>query len=117
MRELRYLVSVAAVVTVIGVATPAGAQLYGPGMMGWGYGFGLFHMIIWLVILAAIVAGVVWLTRTGTIPFSARRSLGLQALEERLSEWVAGAAGIELANSSSGLSVNSVEGRCRAHPC
>ncbi len=85
MRELRYLVSVAAVVTVIGVATPAGAQPYGPGMMGWGYGygFGLFHMIIWLVILVAIVAGVVWLTRTGTLPFFARRSPGLQALEER----------------------------------
>jgi len=54
-------------------------------MMGWGYsyGFGLFHMIIWLVILAAIVAGVVWLARTGTLPFSARRSPGLQALDER----------------------------------
>ena len=85
MRELRYLVSVAAVVTVIGVATPAGAQPYGPGMMGWGYGygFGLLHMIIWLVILAAIVAGAVWLVRTGTLQFSARRSPGLQALEER----------------------------------
>src|ERR1019366_1136950 len=84
MRELRYLVSVAAVVTVIGVATPAGAQPYGPGMMGWGYGygFGLLHMLIWLVLLAAIVAGVVWLVRTGAVPFCARRSPGLQVLEE-----------------------------------
>ena len=70
MRELRYLVSVAGVVTVIGVATPAGAQPYGPGMMGWGfgYGFGLLHMIIWLVILAAIVAGAVWLVRQYRFP-------------------------------------------------
>ncbi|WP_454642861.1 SHOCT domain-containing protein [Bradyrhizobium liaoningense] len=64
---------------------------YGPnmGMMGWGYGygFGLLHMIIWLVILAAIVAGVVWLVRITAQPgghqFSARRSPGLQVLEER----------------------------------
>lgn len=54
-------------------------------MTGWGYGhgFGLFHMIFWLVILAMIAAGVVWLARTGTLQFSARRSPGLQALEER----------------------------------
>jgi putative membrane protein len=84
MRKLPYLVSVAAVVTaVIGAATPASAQPYGPGMMGWGYGFGLLHMIIWLVILAAIVAGVVWLVRTGALQVSARRSPGLQVLEER----------------------------------
>lgn len=63
---------------------------YGPnmGMMGWGgYGFGLLHMIVWLVILAAIVAGVVWLVRMAAQPgvhqFSARRSPGLQVLEER----------------------------------
>ena len=86
MRKLLCLVSVAAVVTAaIGAATPAGAQPYGPGMMGWGYGygFGLLHMLIWLVLLAAIVAGVVWLVRTGALQFSARRSPGLQALEER----------------------------------
>lgn len=40
MRKLPYLVSVVAIVTaVIGAATPAGAQSYGPGMMG-GYGGG-----------------------------------------------------------------------------
>jgi putative membrane protein len=64
---------------------------YGPdsGMMGWGYGygFGLFHMIIWVIVLIAIVAGVVWLVRTvapsGTQQSSARRSPGLEVLEER----------------------------------
>lgn len=44
-------------------------------------------MIIWLMILAAIVAGVVWLVRTAAQPgahhFSARPSSGLQVLEER----------------------------------
>ena len=86
MRKSPYLVSVAAVVTaVIASATAAGAQPYGPGMMGWGYGygFGLLHMIIWLVILAAIVAGVVWLVRAGALQVSARRSQGLHVLEER----------------------------------
>jgi putative membrane protein len=62
---------------------------YGPdsGMMGWGYGFGLFHMIIWVIVLVAIVAGVVWLVRTvaqsGTQQSSARRPPGLDVLEER----------------------------------
>ena len=62
---------------------------YGPnmGMMGWGYGYGLLHMIIWLVILVAIVTGVVWLVRRAAQPgahqFSARPSQGLQVLEER----------------------------------
>lgn len=66
---------------------------YGPhwGMMdGWaGGGFGAFHMIIWLVILVAIVAGIVWLVRTVAPPgahhLSARRSAGLDVLEERYS--------------------------------
>ena len=57
------------------------------GMMGWGYGYGLLHMIIWLVILVAIVAGVVWLVRAAAQPgahhFSARPSPGLQLLDER----------------------------------
>jgi putative membrane protein len=66
---------------------------YGPdwGMMGgWGgYGwFGFLHMIVWLVILAAVVVGIVWLAR-GAIPRSdtppglPRRSSGLDVLEER----------------------------------
>ena len=63
---------------------------YGPdsGMMGgYGYGFGLFHMFIWVIVLIAIIAGVVWLVRTVT-PSSVhqsfgRRSPGLDVLEER----------------------------------
>lgn len=62
---------------------------YGPnwGMMGYGYGFGLFHMIVWVIVLVAIIAGVVWLVRTvalgNTQQTSARRSAGLDVLEER----------------------------------
>lgn len=65
---------------------------YGPewGMMsGWGGGgYGLFGMIIWLVILIAIVAGVVWLVRSMSYTGGAqlhlpRRSSGLDVLEER----------------------------------
>jgi putative membrane protein len=68
---------------------------YGPGwgmMNGWGYGdygygFGAFHMVIWVVILIAIVAFVVWLVRSttgpGMHPMPPRRSSGLDVLEER----------------------------------
>jgi putative membrane protein len=65
---------------------------YGPqwGMMGnWGYsyGYGLFHMIIWIVVLIAIVALVVWLVRSlagpGAHHMPPRRSSGLDVLEER----------------------------------
>jgi putative membrane protein len=62
---------------------------YGPnsGMMGWGYGgSGGFGMIIWVIILIAIVAGVVWLVRGGAasgMQPPARRSAGLEVLEER----------------------------------
>jgi putative membrane protein len=47
---------------------------------GWGMGFG---MIIWLVILAAIIAGVVWLVRSQPVGGGQRHSTGLDALEER----------------------------------
>jgi putative membrane protein len=47
---------------------------------GWGMGFG---MIIWLVILAAIIAGVVWLVRSQPVGGGQRHSKGLDALEER----------------------------------
>ena len=62
---------------------------YGPGMMGdWGYGaFGWIHMIIWLVILIAIIAGIVWLVRSLAAPgghyLPPPRSSGLDVLEER----------------------------------
>jgi putative membrane protein len=52
-----------------------------------GYGFGIIHMIFWVVILIAIVAGVVWLVRSmaGAPPpqTGGRRSAGLDLLEER----------------------------------
>lgn len=69
---------------------------YGPGwnmMEGWGgyagYGFGLVHMLIWIVVLVGVVALVVWLVRAvaGTnahhLPPAPRRSPGLDVLEER----------------------------------
>jgi putative membrane protein len=68
---------------------------YGPewGMMGgWGFGHGVFGLIIWLVILVAIVAAIVWLIRavapagiqhSSSEHSSARRSSGLDVLEER----------------------------------
>lgn len=63
---------------------------YGPdvGMMGWGYGaFGLLHMIFWIIILAVIIAAVVWFARTiapsGMHQSYPQRSPGLDVLEER----------------------------------
>ncbi|MGA7974502.1 MAG: SHOCT domain-containing protein [Pseudolabrys sp.] len=59
---------------------------YGPqwGVMG---GYGGFGMIIWIFILIAVVALVVWLVRSpassGIHPPAARRSSGLDVLEER----------------------------------
>lgn len=67
---------------------------YGPdwGMMGgWG-GYGgygpLGMIIIWLLILALIVAAVVWVVRSAShsgihLPSGVRRSPGLDLLEER----------------------------------
>ena len=65
---------------------------YGPhaGWMGGSYGFGLIHMIFWVVILIAVVVAVVWLVRSmmtggpaaGSHP-PPRRSPGLDVLEER----------------------------------
>ena len=58
-----------------------------------GYGFGVIHMIFWVVILIGVVVAVVWLVRsmmTGgpaagshAPPAPARRSPGLDVLEER----------------------------------
>ena len=57
------------------------------GGWGYGYGFGMFHMFIGVIVLLAIIAGVVWLVRTvalsGTHQSVARRSPGLDVLEER----------------------------------
>jgi putative membrane protein len=64
---------------------------YGHGwnMMGyWGSsGFGPFGIIIWLLVLAAIVVGIIWLVRTVRVPgeqtVAAQRSSGLDMLEQR----------------------------------
>jgi len=58
---------------------------HGWGMMGnWGMGFGF---VFWLVILALIIAGVVWFVRSQPLAGSQRslerRSPALEALEER----------------------------------
>jgi len=80
----------AAATAVATLAVPAQAQPFGPGMMGWGggYGFGPVHLIVWVVILIGLVVGIVWLVRslTGGGPAAqepARRSAGLDVLEER----------------------------------
>jgi putative membrane protein len=49
-------------------------------MNGWGMGFG---MLLWLVILALIIAGLVWLVRSQPIGRGQRRSAGLDVLDER----------------------------------
>jgi putative membrane protein len=48
--------------------------------MGWGMGLGF---IFWLAILAAIIAGVVWLVRSQSLAGGQRRSTSLEVLEER----------------------------------
>ena len=56
-----------------------------------GYGFGLIHMIFWVVVLIALVLAVVWLIRSmmtggpaaGSHSPPPRRSPGLDVLEER----------------------------------
>lgn len=65
---------------------------YGPdwGMMGyggWGW-YGPLNMIIWLLILALIIGGIVWfarttMQRTEAAQLSPRRPPGLDVLEER----------------------------------
>jgi putative membrane protein len=64
---------------------------YGPGwgmMGGWGgYGYGVIHMVVWVIILIAIIALAVWLARSLITPgmhhVPPRRSSGLDVLEER----------------------------------
>ncbi len=72
---------------------------YGPGsgygmMGGYGYGPGPIGMIIWIVILIAVVAAIIWLVRSLATgghhhmvppmgPMGMRRSTSLDILEER----------------------------------
>ena len=73
---------------------------YGPGsgygMMGGGFGYGMgpFGIIIWVLIMIAVVAVVVWLVRSIVVgghhpmmhmmpPLGSRRSTGLDVLKER----------------------------------
>lgn len=62
-------------------------MMYGPssGMMGWDGWMAPFGMIVWILILALLVAGVVWLFRamTGRSDGLMRRSSALDVLEER----------------------------------
>ena len=57
------------------------------GMMS-GWGGGVFDMIIWLLIIVALVAGVIWFMRSSSEPGArakklSPRSSGLDILEER----------------------------------
>lgn len=61
---------------------------YGSGYGVMGGGYGLFGMIIWIVVLVAVVVGIVWLVRAlGDAGHShnaqSGRSSGLDLLEER----------------------------------
>jgi putative membrane protein len=58
--------------------------MWGYDHMGWMHGWGMgFGMILWLVILALIIAGAVWLVRSQPIGGNRRRSTGLDVLDER----------------------------------
>ena len=52
-------------------------------MNGWGSMMGGFGFIFWLVILAAIIASIVWFVRSQPLAGSQRRSTSLEVLEER----------------------------------
>jgi putative membrane protein len=63
---------------------------YGPGwgmMGGWGYGYGPIHMIVWIVIVAAVIALCAWMMRSVCMPGMHRHvvahSPGLDVLEQR----------------------------------
>jgi hypothetical protein len=68
MRKLYYLVSAAAIATMIAAfAVPASAQPFSRMMGSWGYGgYGAFHMALWVLIVIAFILGVVWRVWHGT---------------------------------------------------
>jgi putative membrane protein len=53
---------------------------HGWGLGGGGMGFGF---VFWLVIVAAIIALVVWFSRSRPLGIGERRSTGLEVLEQR----------------------------------
>ncbi len=61
-------------------------SVHGSGMMGyWGGWMAPFGVIVWVFVLALIIAGIVWLVRALTQRSSetGRRSSALDVLEER----------------------------------
>lgn len=56
---------------------------YDHGWMMNGWGMGGFGFIIWLVILAVFIGGVVWFVRSQPLAGNQRSSTSLDVLEER----------------------------------
>jgi putative membrane protein len=56
---------------------------HGWGLGGGGMGFGF---VFWLVIVAAIIALVVWFSRSRPLGIGERRSNGLEVLEQRYAQ-------------------------------
>ena len=62
MRKFYYLVSAAAIATMVAtLAVPASAQPFSEMIGNWGYGgYGAFHTVLWILILIALIFGIVW---------------------------------------------------------
>ncbi len=62
MRRLYYLVSAAAIATiVVALTSQAHAQPFSEMIGSWGYGgYGAFHMVLWILILFALILGIAW---------------------------------------------------------
>ena len=62
MRRLYYLVSAAAIATIVVALTgQAHAQPFSEMIGSWGYGgYGAFHMVLWVLILLGLILGIAW---------------------------------------------------------
>jgi uncharacterized membrane protein len=62
LRKLYYLVSAAAIATMVfAFAVSANAQPFSSVMGSWGYGgYGAFHTVLWVLILIAFILGIIW---------------------------------------------------------
>ena len=62
MSKLYYLVSAAAIATIVAAfAGRAHAQPFSEMMGSWGYGgYGAFHVVLWALILLALILGIAW---------------------------------------------------------